>query len=682
MTSALDTPGHEPSNEAAERLASFGFRVVPIAPGKKYPEGLREWQRAATNDIPTIRNWYSGLYKGHGVGITAGPGSGVWVIDIDVKGQQAGQTSLEHLVHTHGPLPPTVTVITGTGGAHLYFAWDPTRPIRNFQQGPATTHFPLGPGIDLRGDGGFVVAPPTIHPDTGKPYAWHEGRDPWSIEVATAPDWLFDLILAQPEPSAPIALPDSSPTSVGLDDSIAEWMRDQYDWPTLLHSDGWTVHSHHGPDTWWTRPGKDRRQGHSAVLHGDGALVVFTTEISPALAQAGRPTADGSGISLSIFGYVAGTRYGGDRSEAARQGRLQRQQLEGPTRASSPTSAASSSLPAPTPAALPQLPAGPSAFTELGDWWDNPQPSLTPDILTRTDGNGLLYLSQLNWIHGDSGSGKTWVLLVAAAQLIANGRHFAWCHYEDPNPAAIVGRLKLLGASRSDVVERFHYWDPQGEPLNGPALLEACKGYDVEHLGLDSVGEALNAEGINEDTDSEVGPWINRGPRHIVNNGIGVTCVDHGTKDAKNAPLHPSGSKRKRAAVTGIGLLVKAVAPPTINSDGRMEIICGKDRHGNYPQGQRVATAHLRHDITNGLIDFTLAAQDSTGGDDTEAEKRIREVIRLVEAEPGITKNQLIDSMSPAGKQRKRDAIAAAIRVGGIRVENGPRQAQELYPDD
>lgn len=682
MTAVPSDATPQDSALAAEAYASLGWRIVPIAPGKKYPQGLGRWQDAATDNLDEIRNWYTGLYQGHGVGIATGAGSGIWVLDIDIADEKTGADSLRGLVAEHGDLPPTPTAVTGTGGMHIYYAWDPTRPVTN---GSATN---LPPGLDIRGEGGQVLAAPTTHPN-GRRYRWI--RDPWTTPLAEAPDWLYQHFTPEPAPELPIeaaALPTTAGAAASTDDSIAEWARNTYQFDTLLQADGWTLHSTRGDDTYWTRPGKQRRDGHSAVLHGpDGPLVVFTTEIPTDLVTAGTATADGSGISVSLFGYLAGTRHHGDRSACARALRQQRNHLEG-RGPIEPIDAAALIGQQPSPAApgvmpaLPQLPAGPSGFTELGDWWDNPEPSLTADALLRTDGTGLLYLTQLNWIHGDSGSGKTWVLLHQMRQLIDAGHHVAWVHYEDPNPAAIIGRLKLLGADRDTVIERFHYWDPQGEPIATGPLLAACKDAGVVHVGLDSVGEALGAAGLNEDSDAEVGPWIATGPRALVNHGIGATCLDHGTKDTKTAPLHPSGSKRKRAAVTGAGLLIRAHIPPTRTSDGRMEIICGKDRHGNHPQGQAIAHAHLRHNLTTGAIDFTITAPGGQVEEDDGLAKRIREVVRLVTDTPGITRYGILPLMATASRERKNIAIDAAINQGEIRVELGPRKAQKLYIDD
>lgn len=158
MTGTEDTP-----LDWALRYAARGWRVIPIAHGKKYPTGFARWQEQATTDTDTIAAWWHD-HPGHGVGIVTGRASGLFVIDIDIKDGQPGLATWAELTDTYNWNEPVYTVRTGTGGLHLYFAWpEDGTEIRN------SAGNTLGPGIDVRGEGGFVVAPPTIHPN-GRPY--------------------------------------------------------------------------------------------------------------------------------------------------------------------------------------------------------------------------------------------------------------------------------------------------------------------------------------------------------------------------------------------------------------------------------------------------------------------------------------------------------------------------------
>jgi hypothetical protein len=115
--------------------------------------------------------------------MATGPGSGVWVLDVD--GEQ-GRTSLAEQEAGHGPLPATLASRTGRedGGEHRWFTWPVDFNIRNSAS-------KLAPGLDVRGDGGYVVIPPSVHP-SGADYHWAIPE----ASIADAPDWLLKLVIA------------------------------------------------------------------------------------------------------------------------------------------------------------------------------------------------------------------------------------------------------------------------------------------------------------------------------------------------------------------------------------------------------------------------------------------------------------------------------------------------------
>ena len=322
----VTAPADEPNALAAALdYAARGWRVIPIKAGGKHPP-VPEWQRAATTDPAVITNWWTQLYRGCGVGIATGPASGVWVLDIDISGDKAGDQTLKELEARYGQLPATVTARTGSGGAHLFFACDDDT-VRNNQSGK------LGPGLDVRGDGGQVVAAPTIHPN-GTRYTWHDGHAPGDLPVAPAPTWLLELLAAEDtatdsptdKPAPTIPMPQVSGYTAGDtgEDSIAAWFNDTTTWDQLLTDDGWTRARGPGDEQRWTRPGKSARDGISATVghQGRDVLKVFTSSI-PEL------EADGA---YSRFGYEAQMRHRGDRSACAAALRRRRNDIEGTTR--------------------------------------------------------------------------------------------------------------------------------------------------------------------------------------------------------------------------------------------------------------------------------------------------------------------------------------------------------------
>lgn len=182
---------------AALRCAAKGWPVLPLR-GKlpTVAHGVHD----ATTDRRVIAGWWDRDPDGN-LGIATGTQAGVWVLDLDLHDPEAsGLMSIQALEAVHGVLPETLTVRTGTGGLHLYWRMPQDRKVRNRAK--------MRPGIDARGDGGYVVAPPSLHPDTGAAYQVPEaGRHP----VADAPGWLLDLVsppatVRHPAPPAPMGM--------------------------------------------------------------------------------------------------------------------------------------------------------------------------------------------------------------------------------------------------------------------------------------------------------------------------------------------------------------------------------------------------------------------------------------------------------------------------------------------
>jgi hypothetical protein len=158
-------------------------------PGKhpRTPNGVKD----ATTDRDRIKEW---TWSDANIGIATGRSSGIIVLDVDGDG---GVASLEALQAEHGRLPKTVTVKTGNG-RHYYFRCDGDVHIGN------SVHR-LGEGIDVRGDGGYVVGAGSVHV-SGFTYRFVKGRGPDDIEVAQAPKWLLSLVTAKAVASREVEL--------------------------------------------------------------------------------------------------------------------------------------------------------------------------------------------------------------------------------------------------------------------------------------------------------------------------------------------------------------------------------------------------------------------------------------------------------------------------------------------
>lgn len=151
----------------------------------------------ASTDEATIRGWWERWPEAN-VGIRTGKESKVVVIDLDRR--HGGEESLKGLEERYGTLPETVSARTGGGGLHLFFA-HPGGTVKNKVQVAGL------PGLDVRGDGGYIVAPPSKHV-SGTRYEWQAGRDPEHRAPAPMPEWLSELLRVSTHRRGPARRPE------------------------------------------------------------------------------------------------------------------------------------------------------------------------------------------------------------------------------------------------------------------------------------------------------------------------------------------------------------------------------------------------------------------------------------------------------------------------------------------
>jgi Bifunctional DNA primase/polymerase, N-terminal len=159
-------------HRAARALAAKGLFVFPCIERGKTPavaHGLHD----ATADAAVIDGWWNGNASLN-VAVATGRMSGIFVVDVDGDGAEAALRAFEVI---NGALPATVEVITGAG-RHIWFRM-PDTELRNSAS-------KIAPGIDIRADGGYVLAPPSVHP-SGRRYAWSVDS---ASTIAEAPAWL------------------------------------------------------------------------------------------------------------------------------------------------------------------------------------------------------------------------------------------------------------------------------------------------------------------------------------------------------------------------------------------------------------------------------------------------------------------------------------------------------------
>jgi hypothetical protein len=154
-----------PAKHPMNRLADRGFKNATINQGI-----VEHWMQSAPHA---------------NIGLATGA-----VIVLDVDPRHDGDASLRRVESEHGPLPLSWRVLSGGGGEHIYFKPPPGIEI-------PCTNSALAPGLDTRGTGGYVVAPPSVH-ISGKAYAWSVDHHPDEVALAPLPDWIAQALRKQP----------------------------------------------------------------------------------------------------------------------------------------------------------------------------------------------------------------------------------------------------------------------------------------------------------------------------------------------------------------------------------------------------------------------------------------------------------------------------------------------------
>jgi DNA-directed RNA polymerase specialized sigma24 family protein len=191
----------------------------------KHPR-TRHGVAEATTDEDKIRTWW-GMWPDANIGIACKP-SELVVLDVDPK--SGGEESLAQIRQQLGDgVFETITCITGSGGQHIYYGCPPGAAVTNVVSGPRFVG-PLGPGIDVRANGGltsqhggYVVAPPSLHA-SGRRYEWEAGYGPDERDLLELPEPLQEHLVVRLD-TPPIDRQDKISFAVALE-GIPEGERD------------------------------------------------------------------------------------------------------------------------------------------------------------------------------------------------------------------------------------------------------------------------------------------------------------------------------------------------------------------------------------------------------------------------------------------------------------------------
>lgn len=212
---------------AVEDLTGRGFEIFPCQPNGKRPliaggGGCR----GATADEDVLATW-SELYGGCNFGVATGVKSNLVVVDVDVKNEAGGEQSIARLEAEGKVFKPTLEAATPSGGRHLYYRFAP---------GITNSASLVAPGIDIRGEGGYVLAAPSTI--AGAAYAWIN-----DLPVARLPMWLEMTLKPSPKCRPKPFVPSGDTSIAGLLDTVVRAREPGRNnilfWATMvMHEDG------------------------------------------------------------------------------------------------------------------------------------------------------------------------------------------------------------------------------------------------------------------------------------------------------------------------------------------------------------------------------------------------------------------------------------------------------------
>ncbi|MGC9935238.1 bifunctional DNA primase/polymerase [Priestia aryabhattai] len=170
-------PLHTPEGN---RCSCHNRNCKSIGKHPRVKNGVKE----ATTSLDIINKWWRKWPEAN-IGIATGKPNGFITLDIDPR--HGGDDSLNNLVDQYASLPETIEAVTGGGGRHILFK----------SQGQIKNRTNIVPGVDVRGDGGYIVGSPSLH-ISGNRYEWELSSRPLEVPLESMPEWLLKMI-AEPE---------------------------------------------------------------------------------------------------------------------------------------------------------------------------------------------------------------------------------------------------------------------------------------------------------------------------------------------------------------------------------------------------------------------------------------------------------------------------------------------------
>lgn len=662
------TAGGEALAGALEYVEA-GYLVGPVtislgADGKKDVRFHTNWvndPHGITGEVDQVLAWAK-AHPGCSWHAPCGP-NGMVVAEGDVKGAESGVWNWHR---AGGPSSP-MKVTTRSGGEHWYFR-APEEPIRN-----SAGQVPGVPGVDVRGDGGTVfiagsvvhgggghysttrVVPPSKLPEL--PESWarklreaggrtHQAmvlpEGPQTHEIGwvarKAEQWLTDIASGEEggfrERLFAAAFFGFHAVAAGLlsNDEVLERCYEAI-----------RITWHHDPndeDREWLRDAWRKSQNNPWTIVEDGQLPVpddvgnqsERVETEPALTSTG----------------TDGTSSGNSSEQEDERSTWWPRDLD----------------------------------RYLHDDEAEIEEEPGPASLFRDDGQALIYAGKINGLIGESESGKSWVAMHAAAQVIAEGGHVLYVDFEDSD-RGVVSRLRALGAEKVALRRQLVYVGPQeslASVLARRDFTEVRSAREWALIVVDGFNVAMTLLGLDLNSNDDATKFYTRLLRPLAATQAAVLYVDHVPKNAEGRGKGAIGAQQKRALTDGAALRVEVNEPFGRGQVGRLRLTVDKDRPGHVRgaalEANWVGTAVLSSDVDTGDVHAVIEAPAASGDGRREPTTVMVKVSEfLMTGREQEWSNAAVASSVGGRKAVVLDALDALARRGYIVRTEGARKS-------
>jgi hypothetical protein len=234
-----------------------------------------------------------------------------------------------------------------------------------------------------------------------------------------------------------------------------------------------------------------------------------------------------------------------------------------------------------------------------------------PTVLARTDGACLFYRGKVHSVHGESESGKSWLVQCATAECLLSGEPVLYIDFED-DAGPVAQRLVRLGVPTDLLVnpQMFAYVRPESPPTRGMehAAFTELLGHTYTLAVVDGVTDAMGLFGLSSKDADDVAKWHRELPKRIAHGtGAAVVCIDHVAKDSQTRGRFALGSQHKMAGLSGAAYVVEMEEPFAVGQAGTASVRVGKDRPG---QVRRLGGRWRKQDRTQHIATFCLDSTD------------------------------------------------------------------------